>query len=267
MATFIRYVGTRRFRWRLLYLIRGLFRATGRSWNDFYAWMLDYQDRQLTLDQILARPRNPGVFKGLWDWSRGEYYLDFLKQHGFEPTNRFLDCGCGYGRVAIPVMQFQDGSGEYIGTELSRRRIDVAHEWIRREGLSGKPHQLVVSKDNRMPFLDDRSVDIVWALSVFNHMPDRELEVLLAAIARVLRPDGRLFAYYVVPEPGAPETVKTFRRSDATMEKFLSAAGLTGRLLDDWDDDLGDNKPTRSRMRLCMKKTPAGADTALQGPK
>lgn len=250
------YLGTRKLRWRLLYAIRAAFRLVGRSWNDFYAWMLDYQDRHLTLDQILARPRTPGKFKGLWDWSRGEYYLDYLKRHGLKPTSRILDYGCGYGRVAIPVLKYQQPGGSYIGTEISRRRLALAREWIAREGLEEKFYELVLSKDNTMPFVADDDIDVVWVLSVFNHMPDAELDACLAAMRRVLRPSGTLFCYYLADIEGGDSSVKTFRRTDEDMARRLEAAGFTHRQADNFDDDLGDNQPPDARMILAFKTVP-----------
>ena len=253
MASLTAIFGTRKLRWKALYAIRAAFRFAGRSWNDFYAWMLDYQDRRLTLDQILARPRTPGRFKGLWDWHRGEYYIEYLKRHGLGPSSRLLDYGCGYGRVAIPALKQQGPGGHYLGTEISRRRIDLAREWIVREGLQGKNHELVLSRDNTMPFAKDESFDIVWVLSVFNHMPDAELETCLAAMHRALRPGGTLFCYYLADIKGGDRSVKTFRRSDEEMARRLDAAGFSHRRMTDFDDDLGENRPADARMVLAVK--------------
>ncbi|MBM3521579.1 MAG: class I SAM-dependent methyltransferase [Alphaproteobacteria bacterium] len=253
MRSLVSYVGTRALRWRLLYGVRFAFRLFGGNWNDFYAWMLDFQDRRVTLDQILARPRNDRKFKGLWDWWRGEYCVEYMRRHGLQPTHTVLDYGCGYGRVTIPLLKFQTPGGCYIGTEISTRRLELAREWIAREGLGGKSCELVLSKDNRMAFLADGSVDAVWVLSVFNHMPDAELETTLAALHRVMRGGGKLYCYYLVPVPGGDETVKTFRRTAEDMTALLARIGFTSQIMPDWDDDLGEARSTESRMQICVK--------------
>ena len=144
-----------------------------------------------------------------------------------------------------------ESGGYCIGTEIASRRLAVAHEWIEREGLVDKNYDILLEKDNSIPFLADQSVDIVWVLSVFNHMPDAELRKTLLAMNRILKPDGCMFAYYVIREPGAPLTAKTFRRSDEEMIEFLAEAGFESSLLDDWDDDLDNGPASESRMRLC----------------
>lgn len=253
MSGLIRFIGTRSLRWRLLYLIRAAFRLVGCGWNDFYAWMLDFQDRKVTLDHILSRPKNPGKFKGLWDWGRGDYYIEYLKRHGLKPSHTILDYGCGYGRVTIPALRFQRAGGHYIGTEISKRRLALAREWIERERLRDKSHEFVLSKDNRMLFVPNGSVDIVWVLSVFNHMPDRELDLCLAAMARILRTGGTLFCYYLADIDGGATSVKTFRRSDEDMARRLKSAGFHVTLSDDFDDDLGDLRSPDARMVLASK--------------
>lgn len=253
MPDLVRFVGTRNFRWKALYLIRWLYRLVGADWNDFYAWMLNFQDRQVTLDQILSRPPSPNKFKGLWDWHRGAYYLAYMKRYGMKPTHTVLDIGCGYGRVAIPVLKEQQAGGTFIGTEIAARRLDLAREWIQRENLEDKSFDLILSKDNRLPFIRDSSVDVVWVLSVFNHMPDAELDILLTAIKRVTRPGGIFFCYYLSDTTNDHSSVKTFRRSDADMEARLDANGFDARRLTDWDNDLA-VRAADSRMLLGIRR-------------
>jgi ubiquinone/menaquinone biosynthesis C-methylase UbiE len=242
-------------RWPALFVIRKLFTVFGRSWNDFYAWMLDFQDRNVTLDQILARRSTPGKFKGLFDWQRGNYYADFMEKHGVRGNHRILDIGCGYGRVTIPLLKRQDPTGFYIGTEISKNRLDLAREWIKRESLEHTNHDLVLSKDNSLPFLGDNSIDVVWVLSVFNHMPDQELDQLLEATVRVLRPGGKLFCYFLAEShetDSADAVVKTFRRSDNNMSGRLIKRGFSIADLSDYDNDIVNRDPL-SRMWAATK--------------
>lgn len=253
MANLVSLLGTRNLRWKLLYLVRALFFAMGRRWNDFYAWMLDFQDRQLTLDYILARKPSPGKDKGLWDWARGRYYLEYMRRHGLKPTDTVFDLGCGYGRVTIPLLQYQDG-GHYIGSEISQKRMALAHEWIEREKLGDKSCELVLSKDNTLPFIADNTVDVVWVLSVFNHMPDQELDTLLTALTRKMKVGGRMFCFYLATQEGGDTSVKTFRRSDEDMQGRLRKVGFTVEVMPDWDDDiLPQYRTTDRRMVIATK--------------
>lgn len=255
MSSLFQNLSPSAIRWRLLPAMRVAFSVFGRPWNEFYAWMLNYQDRKLTLDQILRRKPVEGRFQGLWDWWRGDYYLDYMKRHGVLPDQTIVDYGCGYGRLAIPCLRYQASGGHYVGTEITERRLDLAKEWIAREGLSDKSFELVLSMDNTMPYLSDATVDVVWVMSVFNHMPDQELDTSLAAIWRVLKPGGVLFCYYAVDDDTGWKSVKDFRRSDADMEQRIAGLGFTMELMTDWDDDL-EERPEVSRMMLVTKPAP-----------
>ena len=60
----------KKLKWSFLHVIKFLFLAIGKSWNDFYGWMLNYQDRKITIEEILSRTNVDGKYKGLW----GEMY-------------------------------------------------------------------------------------------------------------------------------------------------------------------------------------------------
>ena len=126
----------RKIRWFSLPAIKLLFFGLGKSWNDFYGWMLDYQDRKVTLEQILSRKGPSDRYKGLWHWEVGENFLKYMVKHGLRPHHTVLDLGCGYGRCAIPIMKYQNKNGKYIGSEISRQRLALAKQWIEREGLA-----------------------------------------------------------------------------------------------------------------------------------
>ena len=103
-------------KWNFLFIIKFLFMASGRSWNDFYVWMLDYQDRFVTLEQILSRKGPSDRYKGLWHWEKGDDYLKFMVRHGLKPSHTVFDLGCGYGRCTIPILKYQAKGGNYIGS-------------------------------------------------------------------------------------------------------------------------------------------------------
>ena len=131
--------------------------------------MLDYQDRKVTLDHILNKKGPSHRYKGLWHWEKGTDYLEYMVKHGLQPHHHVLDLGCGYGRCTIPLLKNQASEGNYTGTELSKKRIALAEQWIERENLKSKNYNLVFSKDVALNFLEDSSVDVAWVLSVFNH--------------------------------------------------------------------------------------------------
>lgn len=243
----------RKLKWQLLYVIKHAFFLSGRSWNDFYGWMLDYQDRKLSLSEILRKKGPSNKYKGLWHWEKGPEYVQYMVKHGLKPDHVVFDLGCGYGRCTIPLLRFQTVGGKYIGSEISQRRIEIASEWINEEGLNNKNFDLILSKDESLAFLDDRSIDVTWVLSVFNHMPDITFEKTIEALGKKIKKGGLLFAYYANEDPYS-KSVKFFPRSDKDMESCLSRHGFAVSMLEDWESEYEQrNRSPFVRMMLGTK--------------
>ncbi len=252
---FIRLLGTRSLRWKLLPVVKWGFLLVGKSWNDFYRWMLNLQERNTTLDMILNRveptskdPKERG--RGLWAWWVGKDYFSFMEAHGLKPEHRVLDFGCGYGRVAIPLLKFLEPAN-YVGTELSDKRVALAEQWVKREGLEDKKSLFVVSTDNAMPYLEDSSIDVVWTLSVFTHMPEKELHEVLDTFYRVLRPEGAIYFHYNSPVSGTSvtkPTVKDFFWENDVIDKIITSHGFSIERMKDWIDELDVKKFSRTQI-------------------
>ncbi len=228
---------------KLLYIIRYFFLLLGKTWNDFYAWMLDYQDRKLTLSDILIESRSSKTkYKGLWDWKQGNYFIYYLKKHGLKRGDIVFDLGFGYGRATIPLLKFQKG-GAYIGSEISKKRITLAKEWIARENLKYKKYELHYTKDNTLSYIDDNSLDFVWIFSVFNHMPDNVLEVVLSALYKKIKSKGKIFATTLEPTSSV-NSVKTFPREKSQIEGMFQKFNFKYKAMNDYGKKniLDDNK-------------------------
>ena len=97
-------------------------------------------------------------------------------------VNAYLDIGCASGRV---VRHFAINSEvkRTIGCDINRRHI----EWI----LTYLPENIEVYQNTSIPslLLEDSSVDLISALSVFTHIENFDLAWMME-IKRVLRPSG-----------------------------------------------------------------------------
>ncbi len=228
--------------WKSLPLVEVAFHYVGREWNHFYGWMLDRQEKRNSIASILQRSAKVQAAredKGLYDLSRGTYHVDYLCRHGLKPDLTILDFGCGFGRTGIPLIKFL-GPGRYIGVEISKERIRLARDWTTRERLDVKQPTWIVAFDNALPYLDDQSVDMVWAQSVLTHMPQRETEIFMKAVRRVLRPSG-LFLFNFAKADGtrvARSNVKDYQYPSGLMQSMCTNAGLSYVRLTDWQDDL-----------------------------
>ena len=227
-------------RYRMLPVIKLGFFAIGRSWNDYYKWMIDRQEQRTSIHDILRLNRGgPGLDGGLYDAKRGIYHVEFLKRYGLRPHHKVLDFGCGYGRTAIPLLKYLE-PGNYIGVELSAQRARQAEEFVRHEKLEDRAPKFIVSGDNAMPYLQDASIDFIWAQSVATHMPLSEIRRTLAAAHRVLKPEGAfLFDYSASDDAVASQSnVKDFHYPPETIRENAEAHGFMLTELSDFGDDL-----------------------------
>jgi SAM-dependent methyltransferase len=104
-----------------------------------------------------------------------------------EPGAKILDFGCGSGQVVAAGLA---GGREMFGVEIfsgeSTARADVEHL-----GLLG--NRIFEVGNGRLPF-EDGMFDLAVSNTVFEHVED--LDSALAEIHRVLRPGGRLVAFF-----------------------------------------------------------------------
>lgn len=126
---------------------------------------------------------------------------------GVKPGDRFLDIGCGPGRMAIALAEAMDGEIDYLGFDIRKDdiafciegitpflpsfrfvQIDVRNDYYNKTGAIDPLHA-------RFP-ADDASVDFALAASVFTHMFTDETLRYFEECARVIRPGGKLFATF-----------------------------------------------------------------------
>ena len=178
-----------------------------------------------------------------------------MQEFGLRPEHTVLDFGCGYGRTAIPLIKYLN-AGKYIGTELSDTRLLLAKEWVKREELEDFEPLFISSTDNNMPFLRDESVDVIWTLSVFTHMPEQEMHEVLSAFHRVLKKNGIVYFHYNSPtnaEVVYKPTVKDFYWDSVFIEQTVLSHGFTFHRVENWIDELDNKIGAKSNMLRLQK--------------
>ena len=102
---------------------------------------------------------------------------------------RILDFGCGAGRTLRHFLAEADG-GEFWGSDIHGPSI----EWMQ-QSLCPPLH---VRKTAQGPpiGLEPGSFDLVWAISVFTHLPQMSSLQWLLELHRLLKPQGLLIATY-----------------------------------------------------------------------
>lgn len=86
-----------------------------------------------------------------------------------------LDLGCGKGRFAA---RLRERGANVIGLDRSRAMLGAAN---------GVPR--VLASATRLPYADG-SFDGVFAVEVFEHLPRKSIDRVIAELSRVLRPGG-----------------------------------------------------------------------------
>jgi SAM-dependent methyltransferase len=130
-----------------------------------------------------------------------------ISEGGVRAGDRFLDIGCGPGRMAIALAEAMSGDLQYHGFDINKddiafckseistaypafhfTHVDVRNDYYNKAGALD-PLAAIFP-------LDDSSVDFALAASVFTHMFTDETLHYFSECARVIRPGGTLFATF-----------------------------------------------------------------------
>lgn len=147
----------------------------------------------------------------LEEWFRwGEEWSMLLRVYGRMAGNsRVLEIGCGQGRVGFALRYILAG-GSYVGFDIDRDKIrflqqtfQPAHRnfeffWADIRNTFYNPAGRTPATEYRFPAAD-RSMDLVFAASVFTHMVPENAACYLREAARVLEPGGRcVFSFFLL---------------------------------------------------------------------
>ncbi|MCU7925788.1 MAG: class I SAM-dependent methyltransferase [Candidatus Thiodiazotropha sp. (ex Dulcina madagascariensis)] len=109
---------------------------------------------------------------------------DLMLQYGLESGSAVLDIGCGSGRLANALKEMP--SLKYIGIDVVKELLEYASTLCGREDW-----RFYMSTDFTVP-VQDNSIDMVTAFSVFTHLLHEETFVYLYEARRVLKPGGKI---------------------------------------------------------------------------
>jgi GT2 family glycosyltransferase/ubiquinone/menaquinone biosynthesis C-methylase UbiE len=133
------------------------------------------------------------------------------------PDSTILDFGVGWGRMIRCFLRDVEADGLY-GVDVSDRFLIAAKDC----GVPGELRK--IKPRDSMPYPDDH-FDLVFAYSVFTHLPEDVQDLWLAEIKRVLKPGGVFVA--TVQPPRFLDFVKQItekQKSDSNWYRELSEA-------------------------------------------
>lgn len=108
-----------------------------------------------------------------------------------------LDLGCGAGRDVYVLSELVGAKGSVMGIDMTENQLNVAKHYEKEFSASlgykqsNMEFRLGYMEDLAALDIADNSVDVVVSNCVFNLSPRKDL--VLAEIARVLKPGGELF--------------------------------------------------------------------------
>lgn len=121
---------------------------------------------------------------GFQDWDiHGKAQYDFLQYAGLKPSDTLLDVGCGTGRLARKIVPFLD-SGNYTGIDISQEAINQCKLLAIAEQFDIK-NPVFIHGDGTLKGLEGRKFNIIWAHSVFTHIPPEVVEWVFDNLSRI----------------------------------------------------------------------------------
>jgi len=118
---------------------------------------------------------------------------------GLRGGETVLDVGCGTGHNFRYLLSAIGPRGRLVGVDVAEHMVARARARVVAQGWTNV--MLTLADAGDMGFLQPRSVDVVFCSLSFSILPDRRQT--LDAIARVLRPGGRLAVVDWKPFSGA----------------------------------------------------------------
>jgi cyclopropane fatty-acyl-phospholipid synthase-like methyltransferase len=122
---------------------------------------------------------------------KGRIELGILIQHGLQKNSTLLDFGCGIGRLGAHASRMLT-SGKYIGTDISEHALEIARSQIRTYSKSISAKVSFIKQDNYTFPVEQSSVDMMSAYSVFNYMENEDMYNYLKAALHVVKQGGYL---------------------------------------------------------------------------
>jgi SAM-dependent methyltransferase len=130
--------------------------------------------------------------------------FDFLIDQGLKPHHKFLDVGCGAGRIGYPAMAYLD-SGNYFAFDKEMAEIGNFRHKLTNDSdptIKGKTAFIVVDDFSLAKFRPEFKFDYLYAYSVFTHVGPDLISLFLTNIKQYLNDDAVFYATFMLGSEG-----------------------------------------------------------------
>ena len=125
-------------------------------------------------------------------WCVGRSYFEFLIQQAVLPTDKFLDFGCGAGRLGISMIRYLR-PGCYFGIDSHRPSLEAFADYeIPLHGMAYKAPRLLLDETANLGHFGAR-FDVIVDLWVTQHLELNRVRAIYQSFADFLQPNGRVF--------------------------------------------------------------------------
>jgi predicted methyltransferase len=157
------------------------------------------------------------------DWSKPDVIMDAL---AIADGAVVADLGAGGGWFTIRLARRVGPNGVVYAQDIQPQMIEAINKRVQQEGLSNVRTVLGTPTDPRLP----GGVDAVLIVDAYHEMDDPlrpdAIQGLLRAIARALKPQGRVGIVDFLPGGGGPGPAAEDRVSPETIIAAVEASGL-----------------------------------------
>jgi ubiquinone/menaquinone biosynthesis C-methylase UbiE len=160
-------------------------------------------------------------------WQSGQrdfaMIMDLAREGDLAATDCAVEIGCGLGRLTrVAAASFR----HVIALDISREMLRRAEQ----EGPGSNISYEQIYADFRLP-IPDRTADMVFAWTVFRHVPKAVFTEYLSEIRRILKPDGCLVFEAQIRESGEieePAATETYTEREYTRRELASRCAESG---------------------------------------
>jgi len=148
-----------------------------------------------------------------------------IKTAGLRQQSAVLDIGSGIGRLALPLTQWLNAEGRYLGIEIGTEGVSWCIENITAKYPNFRFIHADIQNDYYNPAGqgtsagfrlqgDPGTFDIAVFASVFTHLNAVDAEAWLSHVSKALRPDGRVWSTWFSMDD---ETTRNCRAGKSTI--------------------------------------------------
>lgn len=150
--------------------------------------------------------------------------IPLYQEYAEKADGATLECGCGTGRVAIPLAKT---GCRVVGIDTNEKMLAVAREKLSKEPESVQSRIKLVKADMRSFKLEERfSLCIIPFCSFLHMLTIEDQEACLSAINSHLMPGGNLIISIFNPDLSRPQNVvrlqKVKQRGDELIMRFFT---------------------------------------------